>query len=402
MLRFLGRQLCVAILVAEVCLGLCASIGVSPARAQPMRPWVPPASDSLLDWAAEARQGFRTAQGDSVSGANFSPYELVGRIARRMLRSLGRANMLQAHAIAPAIDSLGLSTEVAIDPTQPTFALVVVHNPFRRSAGSVAWLYWYREDDQRAQGLSLHGGFEPSMRVWWTADPSTPYEWAILDRTPGKDGFNLTLLRLDSRGYFWRADQYEGWGPDLSDVIEAGFMDVNRDGRPELLAWSKSEAESIFDACHGCPKILNERMYTMTPAGFELDDSRVLPSAYSTFVLFIRLLRQQNRAAAARLLEDPTKLDQLFAAGWAGGSGSGLWKIEYAETDRTWPRWLAVQLQTPKGPKHWIVHFTQKEGRWVIKDWLVPKPAPTGADTTKAKPAPKPAAKPAPKPGTKK
>jgi hypothetical protein len=257
----------------------------------------------------------------------------------------------------------------------------------------VGWLYWYRRDDLRVQGVSFRGGREPRMRVWYAAAANAPYEWVVLERASGKEGINLTLLRLDSQGYYWRADQYEGVGPDLSDAIEAGFMDINRDGRPELLAWAKAEPESLFEACNGCPGLLAERLYTLAQEGYELDDSRMLPSAYSTFVLFIRLMRQQNRVAAARLLEDPAKLDQALALGWAQGRGRGLWKLERVETDRAWPTWLAVRFRAPKGEQRWIVHFTQKEGRWVIKDWISEKrsgttlPAPPeAADTIRTVP----------------
>ena len=358
-----------AAIAAAVCLWL-AWAAPPPAPAQPIRPWTPPSSDSLLAWATEARARFRTSTGDSVGGENFKAYDLVSRIGRRMLRSLGKANMIQAHAIEPALDSLGLDTEVAIDPAQPTFMLLMVHNPFRPDAGSVGWLLWWRQNDLRIQGSYFKGGRDPRMKVWWTAAPGTPYEWAVLDRAPGdKEGLNFTLFRLSGDGYYWRPDQYEGVGPDLRDAHEAGFMDLNHDGRPELVAWAKAEAESLFAACSGCPGMITERVYTLASPGFELDDSRMMPTAYSTFVLFIRLLRQQNRAAAARLLDDPAQLDRAVALDWARGSGRGLWEVEYVEPDRAWPRWLAVRFRAPKGTQRWIVHFTQKEGRWVIADW---------------------------------
>jgi hypothetical protein len=393
MLRIKDGRPAAALLAAALCAGVLVAAGFSPARAQPIRPWTPPSSDSLLAWAAEARARFHTNAGDTVGGGNFRPYDLVSRIARRMIHALGKPNMLQAHAIEPALDSLGLDTEVAIDPTQPTFVLVMVHNPFRPAAESVGWLYWYRQNDLRVQGVSFRGGREPQMRVWYGGAANAPYEWVVLDRPKGKEGYNFTLLRLDSQGYYWRADQYEGYGPDLSDAIDAGFMDINRDGRPELLAWAKAEPESLFEACKGCPTLLTERLYTLAQQGYELDDSRVLPTPYSTFALFIRLVRQQNRVAAARLLMDPAKLDQAIALGWAGGRGRGLWRVDRVETDRAWPTWLAVRFRAPKGEQRWIVHFTQKEGRWVIKDWIseqrtgitLPAP-PEAADTLRTVP----------------
>jgi hypothetical protein len=370
MLRLKGVRRAAATLAALVCIGLCGAAWLSPARAQPIRPWTPPSSDSLLAWAAQARARFQTNLGDSIGGENLRAYELVSRIARRMIRALGRPNMIQAHAIEPAIDSLGLDTEVAIDPAMPTFVLVMVHNPFRPKAQSVGWLFWFRQNDLRVQGVSFLSGREPRTRVWYSAAASSPYEWAVLDRTSEREGYNFTLLRLDNQGYYWRADQYEGAGPDLRDASEAGFMDINRDGRPELMVWSRVEPESLFEACSSCPELFNERMYTLARPGYQLDDSRMLPSSYSTFVLFIRLLRQQNRVAAGRLLEDAAKLDRAIALGWAGGRGRGLWKVENAEPDRAWPTWLAVRFRAPKGEQRWIVHFTQKEGRWVIKDWI--------------------------------
>jgi hypothetical protein len=382
------------LLAALVCAG---SALAPPANAQPIRPWTPPSSDSLLVWATEARARFRGNSGDSIGGENFKAYELVGRVGRRMFRALGRANMIQAHAIEPALDSLGLDTEIAIDPDQPSFALLMVHNPFRSEAGSVGWLYWYRQEDLRVQGVSFDGGRDPRMKLWWTAAAGAPYELAVLDRAAGKEGINFTLLRLTAEGYYWRADQFKGVGPDLGDALEAGFQDVNRDGRPELLVWAKAGVESLFTACESCPALLTERLYTVGPAGFELDDSRTVPTAYSTFVLFIRLLRQQNRVAAARLLEDPAKLDRALSLGWAQGRARGLWEVEYVESDRPWPRWLAVRFRAPKGEQRWIVHFTQKEGRWVIKDWIsnerrgtTPRAPAAASDSARAPQRPKP------------
>ena len=366
MLRLAGPGFRAALLAAA----MCAAPLARSAHAQPIRPWTPPSSDSLLAWAAEARARFRANTGDSIGGENFKAYELVGRIGRRMLRALGPANMGQAHAIEPAIDSLGLDTEVAIDPEQPTFAMLVVHNPFRTKAGAVGWLYWIRRDDLRQQGLAFKGGRDPRMRVWWTAGARDPYEWAILDRIPGKEGLNFTLLRLSGDGYYWRVDQYEGVGPDLRDATGASFPDANGDGRPELLVWAKADVESLFTACASCPPLLTERLYTGGRAGFDLDDSRTLPTAYSTFVVFVRLLRQANRAAAGRLLEDPAKLDRAVSLGWGQGQGRGLWEVEYVEPDQPWPRWIAVRFRAPKGTQRWIVHFTQKDGRWVIRDWI--------------------------------
>ena len=388
--RSMGGRACAVRGAAVVCLGLLAATGPRVAGAQPIKPWVPPSSDSLLSWAVEARTRFRANTGDSVGGDNIKAYDLVSRIGRRMLRALGPAHMNQARAIEPAIDSLGLDTEVAVDPDQPTFALLMVHNPFRSSAMSVGWLFWYRQNDLRLQGVSFTGGHEPRMKVWWSAGAGAPYEWVVLDRVPGKEGFNFTLLRLSADGYYWRADQYEGLGPDLRDALDVGLLDINHDGRPELMAWARTESESLFAACSGCPGLITERLYTLARGGYELNDSRIVPTTYSTFVLCIGLLRQNQRTSAARLLDDPARLERAIGLGWAEGKGRGLWEVEYVDSDRAWPRWLAVRFRAPKGEQRWIVHFTQKEGRWLIKDWIsnerravVPPSSARASDTTR-------------------
>src|SRR5438093_388045 len=132
---------------------LAAALCASPARAQLVKPWVPPSADSVLAWSAEARARFRENLGDSVGGTNYDAYERVGRIGRLLLHSLGRANLIQAQAIEAVIDSLGLDTEVATDPRSPEFVLLMVHNPFRAKADAVGWLFWFRQSDLRVQGI---------------------------------------------------------------------------------------------------------------------------------------------------------------------------------------------------------------------------------------------------------
>src|SRR5439155_22348959 len=119
------------------------------------------------------------------------------------------------------LDSLGLDTEVAIDPALPGFVLLVAHNPFRATAGSIGFLYWYRGADLRMQGVVVRGGRAPKMRVWYTAKEDGPYEWAIVDHGGADDHMNLLLLRLNAEGYFWTMVQYEGVGPDLGGVGSA-------------------------------------------------------------------------------------------------------------------------------------------------------------------------------------
>jgi hypothetical protein len=90
------------------------------------------------------------------------PTRIVGRFARRMLRAMGPRDLLQAHAIVPVLDSLGLDVDVAVDPAQPTFALVMVRNPFRFTAHAIGFLYWTKVEDFRMQGAEFQGGNGPA------------------------------------------------------------------------------------------------------------------------------------------------------------------------------------------------------------------------------------------------
>ncbi|OGF04972.1 MAG: hypothetical protein A2W00_08280 [Candidatus Eisenbacteria bacterium RBG_16_71_46] len=350
------------------------------ASAQRIRPWVPPFADSLTRWAADARAGFATNTGDSVGGENYRAYELVGTMGRRLLRALGKQNTLQAHAIEPVLDSLGLDTEVALDPTLPRFVLLMVHNPARPSAQSVGFFYWFRGEDLRMEGAAFGGGDAPKVRVWWTGQRTYPYEWGVIDRRRDtRRTLGFTLLRLSEDGLYWNLTQYAGSGPDLGEMGDAEWADLNGDGRPELVAWSRAPVDSLFEVCSDCPRPILERTYAERREGFTLNDERLVPTPFASFVLFIRLLRERNPTAAARLLEDPSMVRRAMAEGWATGRGRGLWRVEYFEEGEAWPAWFAIRFRGGKGKPLYIVHFTQKEGRWVIRDWIVPVKAPEPA-----------------------
>jgi len=351
------------------------------AAAPPIKPWVPPNADSLTVWAEESRVRFQTNTGDSVGGGNYHAYELVGMMGRTLLQSLGRAGMIQAHAIKGVIDSLGLDVEVAVDPQQPQFTLLMVRNPYRPNAAAVGFLYWYRDRDLRQQGVVFHGSRNPRMRVWWTANQEFPYGWGIVTDDPS-DGnrMNLLLLRLNETATFWLLIQYEGsGGPELGGPGQATWVDIDNTGAPELMTWTRIEPDSTFSECAACPHLLRERLYVERPDGFEEYDRRLLPSPYAAFTLFIRMLQNRDQTAAARLLEKPARVSEAVTAGWAK-RGRNIWTLEYAESVPGWPRWLAMKFQGPKGSVHYIVHFAFDGARWLIRDWVIPKPAETGKE----------------------
>jgi hypothetical protein len=341
------------------------------ARAQSIRPWVPPNADSLYQWAAQAKARFQANQGDSVGGANYQAYELVGSMGRRLIRSLGKDNLVQAYAIKSVLDSLGLDTDIRVDPVLPQFAFLMVRNPYRFSARAVGFLYWYRGQDLRMQGCLFFGGQRPTIRAWWTGYKEQPYSFGVIDHERGVEGrTRLTLFRLDPAGLYWNVIQYADESPDLTGAGQAFFLDINDDQRPELLAWMHAKIDTLFETCARCPPILQELVLTELEDGFHLHDSRVMPSTYATFTLFIRLLTENNRAAAARLMKHPERMEDLINAGWSVRRGPATWKLELVEPDRPWPTWLVFVHREPKGDQRYTVIFEQREGRWVISDWV--------------------------------
>jgi hypothetical protein len=342
------------------------------AHAQVIKPWVPPSADSLVFWASEAKVRFKENRGDTVGGTNFQAYELVGLMGRRMLRSLGRANLLQAHAVGAVIDSLGLDVDVQVDPHFPQFVLMVVRNPYQLTAYAVGFIYWFREDDFRMQGAMLYGGSRPSMRVWWTGYQDQPYSMGVIDHDRSVEGrVRMTLFRLAPAAYAWDILQFPYEGGELAGSGEAAWVDINGDERPELVAWMRAKNDTLFDACKSCPFIIHEQTFTESRDGLQLHDMRVLPSPYATFTLFVRLLGDGNRAAAARLLRDPAKVTEAVADAWGDRRRAKAWVLEYGEEER-WPRWLEFLHHGVKGDQRYVVHFELEEGRWVISNWVIP------------------------------
>jgi len=340
-----------------------------------VRPWTPSDLDSITAWSVRARSLFRQNTGDSLGGNNYVAYEFVGKIGRTLLRSLGRGNFAQAMAVEPVIDSLGLETSMAIDPQMPYFAVLMARNPFRPTADVTGFLYWYQGEDLRIQGVRFTSGQGLAMRVWRTAYENKPYSWAVIENAHTAGPLLLTLLRLSQNGYFWMADQYPGRGPDLGGHGDFALSDIDDDGIPELITWTPAVQDTLFTECEGCPKLLTERTWTEREAGFEISESRLVPSPYSTFLLFTRLLRDGNKGAASKLLANPTKVTDAIANGWDRGGPKGVYHVVNVEPGQTWPHWMVIRRGRAKDAPSWVVHFVVKDGRWIISDWIREKAA---------------------------
>lgn len=374
-------------LFAALALSLAAALAPDGASAQVTRPWTPP-GDSLMRDVTTARMRFMRQRGDSVGGDNYSAFDDVGRLARKLLRSLGREHFIQAPALEATLDSLGFDTEVSVDPAQPHVVLVLVRNPFKVSSDAVGYLFWHVRDDLRMQGASFPPARDVRLRTWYTGRPGAPYEACVLFTGKGeKPRPSLKLFRLSSDGRFWNLVQHEGNAPDFGAGAKVAFVDANLDGQPEIVSFHAVQDDSFFTIRAGVPPIVNEFLYTERPEGFVLHDARTVPGPLEALRMFAMHLASPEPARARRLLRDPAKVDEAIANGWAKLRGRDAWIVEYGEADQPWPEWVAVRTNDAGGPRRWIFRFYIEDDRWVIRDWRPVQPA--------APPLPPPGAAPA-------
>lgn len=362
--------------------------GPRAAAAPPVRPWQPPGQDSIQVLASEARVAFRRAQVDTLDENEVLPFERVGQIARRLLRRLGRENMLLAPAIEQTLDSLGFDTDVVQDRDVPSIVFVMVRNPDRPSMQGVGYLLWFRGADLRLQGIAFPPGIRPQLAAWWSGDNRSPYAAAVAYHERGTSGrLGFKYLRLSGDGYYWDLVQYEGNGPDLGTHGSVAFADLDGDGRPELLSFARTPPDSTLTVEPPVLPIQREAIYTDRGRGFVLHDIRIVPGPLATLRAFVLALRGGDREGARRLLVDPAFLELAEAAGWASGRSPRTFVVDRQEEGQRWPHWLGARVTGSLGPRRWVFRFTLREGRWLIQEWRAeeaPRPDPgRGAATDK-------------------
>jgi hypothetical protein len=377
------RRLALAAVLTSLVL---VSAALPAPAAEPAKPWTPPA-DSLARLAHSARLRFERQRGDSVVGANFDGYEIVGDMGRKMLAALGRNRWALAPSVETTLDSLGLDVELRTDPEMKNMVFMLVRNPFQPMSDAVGYIYWLRGPELRMQGASYPASQGFSVRFWWTARPEAPYEAVTLYHLrKDRERLAMRLYRMNDAGVLWNLVQYEGNAPDLGTSTSAVFADVNRDGLPEILAYHVAEPDTFLTIATDAPQLVQEWIYTERPEGFVLHDLRQLPGPTETVNLFATLLVQHEPELARRLVLNPARLDSMLALGWGQHHGRGDWNIEYGES-QPWPEWLELRVRQDSGLKHWIFHFWIKDGRWVIRDWIPVQPP---SPNVVVKPAPLP------------
>jgi hypothetical protein len=344
-------------------------------RAAVVKPWTPAGADSVTALVAEAKVRFREVDSDTITEQTIAPFERVGQAARRLYRRLGRDRTQFASSVEASLDSLGLDTDVVNDPDLPSITLVMVRNPYRPGMQAVGYLLWYRGQDLRMQGMAFPPCVQPRLRSWWTGRATGPYATAVVYKERGSSGrLGFKYLRLSADGFYWDLLQYEGHGPDLGVNGDASFPDLNRDGQPELVAFSAAPADSILTIRPPVQPARREAIYTERGNGFEVYDARVIPGPVSTLRLFVAALREGNRERARELLVNPMFLELALAAGWADTRSPGSFVVDQQEEGQGWPTWLGAQVRGATGTRRWVFHFTLQDGRWLIKDWLAEQP----------------------------
>ena len=361
-----------------VALALILGPGATRAGAQTIRPWMPVGTDSVVVWTTLAKTRFQLVRGDSAGGTNLEGYQRVADAAQHMLWRLGKQNIAQSPAIETVLDSLGLDTDLRYDPQVPEVVFLMVRNPYRPSADAVGYLMWFIKGDLRTQGIVYPPNRAPRMRAWFTGSREAPYEVAVLFQTRREPyGQFMHLYRAAPNGFGWSVIQYERDGPDFGPPGDAQFVDVNNDGKPEIVSWTPTEPDSFITLMGGIPRIFNEGLWVERPQGFVLHDSHPVPSPIATFTAFVRALLAGNHGLAERLLVDPARLREAVSLGWAAEHAKGAWRIEYGEEGEAWPEWFEVRFHHGTADTRYIVHFTWRDGRWLIHDWIPVRQAPS-------------------------
>jgi hypothetical protein len=65
---------------------------------------------------------------------------------------------------------------------------------------------------------------------------------------------------------------------------------------------------------------------------------------------------------------------EALALGWGVRRKGAAWRYEYGESGEAWPQWLVLRYLAGPGRPQYVVHFTQRDGRWIIQDWILEVP----------------------------
>ena len=309
---------------AVAALVLASGLAASPATAQVSpslpKPWRPAASDSIADWASQARALLAGSKSDELGEREIVAYRYVDRIAKSYFHALGSKGMTGAGGVVAFFDSLRLEAKFTQDAEYPAFAFVQYFNQSHEDFASLGYVYWFRGSEIRSQPIHLKGGHDPQFQVWWTGRESSPWEMALLydvGRVSNSEP-ELIFMRMVPTGAGWEPVQAGVGSIDLGGQGSARFADLDHDGIPEIVSWVAGVSDSLFVPCRelGCPKLITERTFVLQRA-FELYDQRTVATPFAAFVLFVRALTSGQLPLAQSLVTSPAVLAKARELGFA-------------------------------------------------------------------------------------
>jgi hypothetical protein len=371
-------------------LAACLATPGSPARAQvsPVlpKPWRPAASDSIADWASQARSLLAGSKTDDLGEREVVAYRYIDRIAKSYFHALGPQGMVGGGGVVTFLDSLRLQGKFTQDPEYPAFAFVQYFNPSHEGFASLGYLYWFRGSEIRSQPVHLKDGHDPQFRVWWSGREAAPWETALIYDV-GRAGAGepeLIFMRMVATGAGWEPVQAGVGSIDLGGKGTARFADLDRDGIPEIISWVAGVQDSLFVPCHdvGCPDLITERTFVLE-RGYELYDQRTVATPFAAFVLFVRALTSGQTALAQSLVTAPAVLAKARELGFTRFHQPGVFRATPPRGGTRWPDRLRFEYG-PRGVFDTFleVRFASQQGHWLIDEIVVLKSGAAPADSS--------------------
>jgi hypothetical protein len=253
------------------------------------------------------------------------------------------------------LDSLGVGAETA------SAECLLAVNLFSRSdpaSGSWPYLLWCGSRGPLAQaieGKGLH-----LFQLVARGDPRakrTDCAAAALFGSRGAGGQQPLLM-------MWRLGIGDRWslaqtlGPDSLGGVGTGEFRADSDTAIDLVTRTY-RTPRYFEECATCPHLYRTRRFRWGAAGFERAEEVAVDSPYSTFVQFIQALMAGDRDQAARLVTNPSLVDQAHRLDW--GTPKGVWRIAPAMDESP------SRMTFFRGEREaYAVQFAQQGQSWLI------------------------------------